>query len=73
MKKYIYQAFSALALMTMVAVLPACQQKQISVFMVGDSTMADRPDTTITAERGWGQVFPTYLSDNITVHNLNLL
>lgn len=69
MKKYIYQAFSALALMTMVALLPACQQKQISVFMAGDSTMADRPDTTITAERGWGQVFPTYLSDNITIRN----
>lgn len=37
--------------------------------MVGDSTMADRPDTIETPERGWGQVFPTYLSERVIVMN----
>ena len=43
--------------------------KPLTIYMVGDSTMADREDTTITPERGWGQVFPTFLSSDVVVKN----
>lgn len=50
-------------------VLTACSVKPVTVYMVGDSTMADRYDTIETPERGWGQVFPTFLSGKAIVRN----
>lgn len=48
----------------------ACaEQKPLNVYMIGDSTMADRYDTTETPERGWAQVFPTFLNPKVTVYN----
>lgn len=50
--------------------LIACsEQKPLNIYMVGDSTMADRYDTIETPERGWGQVFPTFLDEKVTVYN----
>jgi hypothetical protein len=31
-------------------------QPEMTLFLVGDSTMADKPDLTLP-ERGWGQLF----------------
>ncbi len=39
------------------------------LFMVGDSTMADKTELDISPERGWGQLFPTYLTEDIIVEN----
>lgn len=50
-------------------ILIASSDKPVTIHMVGDSTMADREDTTITPERGWGQLFPTFLSENVIVRN----
>lgn len=50
-------------------VLLSAGKKPLTVYMAGDSTMADRLDTTITPERGWGQVFPTFLSEDVIVKN----
>ncbi|MBR1808133.1 MAG: rhamnogalacturonan acetylesterase [Paludibacteraceae bacterium] len=64
MKKYYYFALMLSALMF------ACtEQKPLTIYMVGDSTMADRYDTIETPERGWGQVFPTYLNEKVIVKN----
>ena len=38
------------------------------VFLIGDSTMADKP-LTGNPERGWGQVFPLFLKEGIAVEN----
>lgn len=65
MKKFL--PFLAPALV--VFFLFAAGKRPVTLYMVGDSTMADRPDTTVTAERGWGQLFPTFLSDNIVLKN----
>lgn len=40
----------------------------VRVFMIGDSTMADKP-LIGTAERGWGQVFPLFFQNNVVVEN----
>lgn len=57
----------------MVAVLicmcVAMSKRPVTIFMVGDSTMADKTELDISPERGWGQVLPTYLKGNILVQN----
>jgi lysophospholipase L1-like esterase len=40
-----------------------------TVFLVGDSTMADRPLTPSSPERGWGQMLPLYFKESVRVEN----
>ena len=41
----------------------------VTVFMIGDSTMANKPLAKENQERGWGQMLPVYLQGNIKVDN----
>lgn len=41
----------------------------ITVFMIGDSTMANKPLEGDNPERGWGQMLPGFLSEEIRVDN----
>lgn len=41
----------------------------VSVFLIGDSTMADKPDPDTNPERGWGQLLPRFLDDGAVVRN----
>ena len=41
----------------------------VTVFMIGDSTMANKPLTKENQERGWGQMLPVYLQGQIKVVN----
>lgn len=43
-------------------------EKKITFFMIGDSTMADKP-LEDNPERGWGQLFPQYVTGDVTVKN----
>jgi DNA sulfur modification protein DndE len=43
-------------------------QRQVRIFMIGDSTMADKP-LNDNPERGWGQLFPLYLNSDVQVKN----
>ena len=40
-----------------------------TIFMIGDSTMANKVLTGGNPERGWGQMLPGFLSDEIRVDN----
>lgn len=40
-----------------------------TVFMIGDSTMADRPTPEQNPYRGWGQLLPEFFDSTVTVHN----
>ncbi len=40
----------------------------IRVFMIGDSTMADKP-LADNPERGWGQLFPEYFTGDVSIKN----
>jgi DNA sulfur modification protein DndE len=44
-------------------------EKKVVFFMIGDSTMADKPLSN-NPERGWGQLFPQYISDAVDIKNL---
>lgn len=56
-------------LLGMLLMLVSAGKKQKTLFMVGDSTMADKTELDISPERGWGQLFPTYLTEGIRVEN----
>jgi DNA sulfur modification protein DndE len=44
------------------------QNPQQQIFLVGDSTMADKP-LTENPERGWGQIFRRYFDEQIHIEN----
>lgn len=47
----------------------AAKKKPLRLFMTGDSTMADKTELDISPERGWGQLFLSYLNDQVTIEN----
>lgn len=45
------------------------QEKPVKIFLIGDSTMANKPLEDNNPERGWGQVFGTFLNDDVIISN----
>ena len=43
-------------------------EKRITVFLIGDSTMANKPIDD-NPERGWGQLFPEYFTNEVDFQN----
>ena len=43
--------------------------KTITIFMIGDSTMANKPLEGDNQERGWGQVLGGFFSEEIVIDN----
>ncbi len=43
-------------------------EKKVTIFLVGDSTMANKP-LEENPERGWGMYFPKYLTGDVEVQN----
>jgi lysophospholipase L1-like esterase len=44
-------------------------KKPITVFLIGDSTVANKPYRISNPEKGWGQVLPLYFDENVRVEN----
>jgi DNA sulfur modification protein DndE len=45
------------------------REKPVKIFLIGDSTMANKPLENNNPERGWGQVFNVFLNDNVIISN----
>ena len=45
------------------------QTNRITVHMIGDSTMANKPVIPANPERGWGQMLQMYFKDSVRVEN----
>jgi acetyl esterase/lipase len=58
--------FAALALAAMVG---AIAEPTVDVYLVGDSTMADKPTPETNPERGWGQLLPHFVDEHVAIHN----
>lgn len=43
--------------------------KQVKLFLIGDSTMADKTPIEDNPERGWGMVLPSYFNENVVIEN----
>lgn len=63
--------FSSLMLFIMLSFTAAAHEQNdtITVFMIGDSTMANKPLKDENQERGWGQMLPMMLQGKIKVDN----
>ncbi|MDA3929198.1 MAG: rhamnogalacturonan acetylesterase [Prolixibacteraceae bacterium] len=46
----------------------SCQKSQPVMFLIGDSTMANKPDLDYP-ERGWGQLLPTFFDTSFVIDN----
>jgi lysophospholipase L1-like esterase len=44
-------------------------EENIIIYMIGDSTMADKPNPDINPERGWGQMLPLFFNEQVTIRN----
>lgn len=62
---------SACGVILVVAVLlmAAKKEKPVTMFMIGDSTMANKPITNGNKERGWGMALQCYFDEGIIVEN----
>ncbi|GAB3315250.1 hypothetical protein GCM10027511_25810 [Hymenobacter humi] len=67
MKSTLVLLLAGLAAFLTAAFRPAAEPKT-QIFLVGDSTMADKPDLT-KPERGWGMEFGQYFDDNVVIRN----
>ncbi|WP_026754677.1 rhamnogalacturonan acetylesterase [Sediminibacter sp. Hel_I_10] len=70
-----------LIFLMLVLVFQSCQEQEkqseteeesnqnVMLYTIGDSTMADKPDPNENPERGWCQLLPQFLNDNIALEN----
>lgn len=61
--KYLFACFIFFSLVT------SYSQEKTTLYLIGDSTMANKPDPEENPERGWGQMLPNLLNDSIVVKN----
>ncbi|WP_186756689.1 rhamnogalacturonan acetylesterase [Echinicola salinicaeni] len=45
------------------------EKEEITIFLIGDSTLANKPYSGSNPEKGWGQVFGLYFKDGVKVEN----
>ncbi|MFD3000689.1 rhamnogalacturonan acetylesterase [Pontibacter toksunensis] len=64
-----YASRWGLLVLLMLPLLSYIQKKETTIFLIGDSTVADKPYSKGNPEKGWGQVFPLYLQEGVKVEN----
>ncbi len=47
----------------------SCSAQQITVYTIGDSTMATKPNPEENPERGWGQILPNFFTSDVVIDN----
>lgn len=62
-------AFCGCATKLATASRPAPAKPGFTIFLVGNSTMADKPLIPANPERGWGQMLPMYFKDGVRIEN----
>ncbi len=56
-------------LFSIFTLLTACSLQAVTVFTIGDSTMANKPTGKDNQERGWAQMLSGFLTDDVKVEN----
>jgi lysophospholipase L1-like esterase len=69
MKYFINVLFFLLFSNQILAYTQSVDKNVITLFMIGNSTMADKPFKDGNPEKGWGQLFPLYFLDKIKIEN----
>ena len=55
--------------LVMVLVSSTAPGNEITIFLAGDSTVADKPYRTGNPEKGWGQIMPLYFKQGVRIEN----
>ena len=64
------KAFKVLTILSLIVLMSAFTKKApITVFMIGDSTMANKDTTGGKQERGWGMMLQQYFKSGVVVDN----
>lgn len=54
----------------LIFLLLSCNSNQeVRILLIGDSTMADKPNPQENPERGWGQMLPDFFDENVILKN----
>ena len=69
MKRFRLFAVLCTALALLLTLTSADTRRPITIFMIGDSTMANKPLEGDNQERGWGQMLSGFFTDDIHVDN----
>ena len=56
-------------LIALLLMASGCMAQQITIYTIGDSTMANKPDPDENPEKGWAQVLPQFFNDNVIIDN----
>ena len=64
-----HKLFVLLGLILLLSSFKSDHDRPVTIFMIGDSTMANKNLTGGNPERGWGQMLPGFLSEDIRVDN----
>ena len=62
-------SFLVLSVSLSVGFLSMEAAEPFTIFMIGDSTMADKPVIPENPERGWGQLLPMFFQSHVTIEN----
>ena len=58
-----------LAALGLAAIVGWIAEPTVDVYLVGDSTMADKPTPETNPERGWGQLLQRFFDQHVAIHN----
>lgn len=50
-------------------ILSFSEKSGVRIFMIGDSTMSNKPDPNTNPEHGWGQVLSRFFDTSVSIHN----
>lgn len=64
-----YKIISILFTILFLSAFTMEKKERITIFMIGDSTMANKSIEKENIERGWGQMLPYFLTDDVVVDN----
>lgn len=64
-----YRISTFLCIFLLLASFTVEKKDVITIFMIGDSTMANKSQAKGNTERGWGQMLPEFLTSDIMVDN----
>ncbi|WP_145072649.1 rhamnogalacturonan acetylesterase [Aureliella helgolandensis] len=65
----LWNAIAILVALLFVPSFSVASAQETTIFMIGDSTMADKPVIPENPERGWGQLLQLYFHSHVTVDN----
>ena len=53
----------------LVLIATSCMAQKTTIYTIGDSTMANKPNPEENPERGWAQMLPDFFKSNVVIDN----